>query len=131
MSKRICWAQFSQLEVSGKIMKFVVIGLLCLAVGGCSQTSSGSGTAVPTREKSAAVTAGMQKPKPKRKTCEEAIQAQSNAAMLGGALGMVGSFGGFGGRGGMVASQAASTAGTMVATSQSAKVQSGGMQECY
>lgn len=65
-----------------------------------------------------------------RDACDEAIQAQANAAMLGSALGMVGSFGGFGGRGGMVASQVASTAGNMVATSQSAKARAGVMQEC-
>jgi len=59
------------------------------------------------------------------------MQAQSNAAVLGGALGMVGSFGGFGGRGGMVASQVASTAGHVVATNQSAKARAGVMQECY
>lgn len=72
-----------------------------------------------------------QRPKTKRQSCDDAVKAQTNAAMLGGALGMVGSFGGFGGRGGMVVSQVASTAGTMVANSQSAKAQSGVMQECY
>lgn len=113
-------------------MKFVIIGLLCLAVAGCSQTSSGTETTASARGKSGAATAGMQKKRPttKRQACEEAVQAQTNAAMLTGALGMVGSFGGFGGRGGMVASQVASTAGNMVANSQSAKAHSGVMQEC-
>jgi len=44
---------------------------------------------------------------------------------------MVGSFGGLGGRGGMVASQVASTAGNMVATSQSANARARVMKECY
>lgn len=114
-------------------MKFFIIGLLCLAIGGCSQSSSETGATTSARGKSAVATGGMQKRKPetKRDACAEAVQAQSNAAMLGGALGMVGSFGGFGGRGGMVASQVASTAGNMVANSQSTKAQSGVMQECY
>lgn len=51
--------------------------------------------------------------------------------MLGGALSMVGGLGGFAGRGGMVASQVASTAGNVVATSQSAKARANVMQECY
>ncbi|MGB3815362.1 MAG: hypothetical protein WA950_19265 [Shinella sp.] len=114
-------------------MKLAIIGLLCLVIGGCSQSTSGPATTASVRGKSATASAGTQKQKPvtKRGGCEEAIRAQSNAAMLGGALGMVGSFGGFGGRGGMVASQVASTAGNMVANSQSAKAHSGGMQECY
>lgn len=114
-------------------MKFAIIGLLCLAVAGCSQTTSGSESAGSARGKTGAATAGMnkQRPKTKRQSCDDAVKAQTNAAMLGGALGMVGSFGGFGGRGGMVVSQVASTAGTMVANSQSAKAQSGVMQECY
>lgn len=111
-------------------MKFVIIGLLCLDVGGCSQTASGTGATTSARGKSVVATAGVQKkPATKREACAEATQAQSNAAMLGGALGLVGSFGGFGGRGSMVASQVASTAGNMVANSQSAKARSGGMQE--
>lgn len=114
-------------------MKFVVIGLLCLAVAGCSQTTSGTDSAASARGKSGVTTAGMHKKRPttKRQACEEAVKAQSNAAMLGGALGMVGGFGGFGGRGGMIVSQVASTAGNMVASSQSAKAQAGVMQECY
>ncbi|QYM71705.1 hypothetical protein K1X45_09035 [Pseudochrobactrum sp. Wa41.01b-1] len=114
-------------------MKFVLIGLLCLALGGCSQTSSQTGTTASVRGKSAVTTAGVQtrKPSTSRDACADAVRAQSNAAMLGGALGMVGGFGGFGGRGGMIAGQVASTAGTMVANSQSAKAQSGVMQECY
>lgn len=113
-------------------MKFAIIGLLCLAVAGCSQTASGPEAASPARGKSASA-AGMQKKKPagRQDACREAVQAQTNAAMLGGALGMVGSFGGFGGRGGMVASHVASTAGNVVAASQSARAQSGVMQECY
>ncbi|GAA5542266.1 MULTISPECIES: hypothetical protein [Brucella] len=114
-------------------MKFVIIGLLCLAVGGCSQTSSQTEATTSARGKTAVATAGMQKKRPttKRDACAQAVQQQSNAAMLGGALGMVGGFGGFGGRGGMIASQVASTAGNMVASSQSAKAQAGVMQECY
>lgn len=106
--------------------------MLCLAVAGCSPTAEGTAPSATSTGKSAVARAGAQKTAAKKEdACRDAIQAQSNAAMLGGALGMVGSLGGFGGRGGMVASQVASTAGNVVATSQSAKARAGVQSECY
>ncbi|HWK67972.1 MAG TPA: hypothetical protein VNS34_23865 [Rhizobiaceae bacterium] len=113
-------------------MKLAILGAVCLAVAGCSQTASGPETAAADNGKSVIAKAGTPKRAAEKKdACDEAVQAQTNAAMLGGALGMVGSFGGFGGRGGMVASQVASTAGNMVASNQSAKARAGVMRECY
>lgn len=113
-------------------MKIATIGAVCLAIAGCSQTASGPETAAAKNGKSVVARAGTQKTAAAKKdACDEAITAQTNAAMLGGALGMVGSFGGWGGRGGMVASQVASTAGNMVASNQSAKARAGVMRECY
>lgn len=113
-------------------MKIIAImGVVALALSGCSQTTEAPATAAYAGEKKPA-RAGQQKvAAQKRNACEEAVQAQTNAAMLEGALGMMGGLGGFAGRGGMVASQVASTAGSMVATSQSAKARAGVMQECY
>ena len=113
-------------------MKLAMIGVLCLAMAGCSQTTEGSGSSASASPKSAAPRAGAKKASSQktRDACDEAVKAHTNAAMLGGALGMVGSFGGYGGRGGMVASHVASTAGNMVATSQSAKAQAGVEREC-
>lgn len=112
-------------------MKAILIAMLCLSVAACSTTAGGpDNVAAATDKKPTAQASQKKNPARKKDACEEAMQAQTNAAMLGGALGMVGSFGGFAGRGGMVASQVASTAGSMVATSQSAKAQ-GMMQECY
>ena len=45
---------------------------------------------------------------------QKAAQAQTDAAMLGGALSMVGGFGGFAGRGGAVVAQAASVGGSLM-----------------
>ncbi|MGI6852559.1 hypothetical protein [Mesorhizobium sp. 1B3] len=112
-------------------MKIAIVGAVCLAIAGCSQTTSGPATTAAESGKSVSARAKTHKTAARnRDACDEAIQAQANAAMLGSALGMVGGFGGFGGRGGMVASQVASTAGNMVATSQSAKAHAGVMREC-
>ncbi|WP_028032714.1 hypothetical protein [Chelativorans sp. J32] len=110
-----------------------IVGLvsLALALAGCAQTA-GESTGLAFSEGKPAARASQQRTAATKKDgCSEAIQAQQNAAMLGGALGMVGSFGGLGGRGGMVASQVASTAGNMVATSQSANARARVMKECY
>lgn len=112
-------------------MKPVLIAMLCVAVSACSSTADAPAT-TSAASKKPAVGAGQTKTASRSKdACEEAMRAQTNAAMLGGALGMVGSLGGLGGRGGMVASQVAATAGNVVATSQSAKARADVMQECY
>jgi hypothetical protein len=106
-----------------------IVGALALVLGGCSQTSGDVTAATPAGMPAAR--AGQQKvAMQKRGSCEDAIQAQTNAAMLGGALGMMGGFGGLAGRGGAVAGQVASSVGSMVASSQSAKARAGVMQEC-
>lgn len=122
-------------------MKPVLVAMLCIAVSACSSTAEAPAPASTT---TASTTIGAASVKPAARAgetktaaargkdaCEQAMQAQTNAAMLGGALGMVGSFGGLGGRGGMVASQVAATAGNVVANSQSARARAGVMQECY
>jgi secreted effector protein SseD len=45
---------------------------------------------------------------------KQAADAETGAAVLGGALSMVGSFGGFGGRGGAIAGSVASQGGALV-----------------
>ena len=100
---------------------------LALVLAGCSQTA-GSPTAASAGEKPAARVATRQPAAAgKKDACEQAMQAQTNAAMLGSALGMVG---GLGGRGGAIAGQVASTAGSMVAQSQSASASAQVMREC-
>ncbi len=115
-------------------MKSLVIVMLCGALAACSQTAGSGGQEMASATKPAAQSrqaSAKQAAGKKADTCDEAIQAQANSAMLGGALGMVGSFGGFGGRGGAVAAQVASTAGGMVARSQSQKAQEAVMRECH
>lgn len=103
---------------------------LALVLAGCSQTA-GSPTAASAGEKPAARVATRQPAAAgKKDACEQAMQAQTNAAMLGSALGMVGGLGGLGGRGGAIAGQVASTAGSMVAQSQSASASAQVMREC-
>lgn len=112
--------------------RIVNAGLVALALvlAGCSQTAEGP-TAASAGEKPAARTAARQPAAADKKdACEEAMQAQTNAAMLGGALGVVGGLGGFGGRGGAIAGQVASTAGGMVARSQSDSARTKVMREC-
>ena len=116
-------------------MKPVLIAMLCVAVSACSSTAEAPATTSATNSaitRKPAARAGQTKTASRgNDACEQAMRAQTNAAMLGGALGMVGSLGGLGGRGGMVASQVAATAGNVVATSQSAKARADVMQECY
>lgn len=114
-------------------MKSLVIVMLCGTLAACSQTAGSGGQETASAAKPA-VQSRQAAAKQAGKTadsCDEAIQAQANSAMLGGALGMVGSFGGYGGRGGAVAAQVASTAGGMVARSQSQKAQEAVMRECH
>lgn len=85
--------------------------------------------------------AGVVQPRPAGRAAEQqvaercaeaankAAQAQTSAAMLGGALSMAGGLG-FGGRGGMVAAQAASVGGQVVQSQASAKAQAELQQEC-
>lgn len=107
-------------------MKLIVLmSAIALALAGNSATAApagGKSTVRASQQKSAAK---------KREACEEAMRAETNAAMLGSALGMVGSLGGLAGRGGALAGQIASTAGDMVAREQSASARAGVTQKCY
>ncbi|WP_395450472.1 hypothetical protein ACHMW7_12095 [Aminobacter sp. UC22_36] len=99
-------------------MKRAIALILCGVLAACSQTTSTTSTMKTAGAPKAAAQAA---PKGKKLTtaqrCEEAMrkatQAQTNAAMLGGALSMVGGFGGFG-RGGAIAAQAASVGGSLM-----------------
>lgn len=103
---------------------------LALVLAGCSQTAESPAATSAGGKTSTRVAARQPVAAKKKDACEEAMQAQTNAAMLGGALGMVGGLGGFGGRGGAIAGQVASTAGGMVARSQSASASAQVMREC-
>ena len=102
-----------------------LVGVAALALAGCTQTTGNAITKEPAG-RTASARVDRQKTRAETKdACLEAMQAQTNAAMLGGALGMVGGFGGFAGRGGAVAGHIASTAGGVIAN-QAAN----GAQDC-
>ncbi|MBB6464166.1 hypothetical protein HNQ96_000013 [Aminobacter lissarensis] len=99
-------------------MKRAIGLMMCGVLAACSQTTSTTST---TKTAGAPKAAAQLAPKGKKLTaaqrCEEAMrkatQAQTNAAMLGGALSMVGGLGGFG-RGGAIAGSVASVGGSLV-----------------
>ncbi|MFC3209246.1 hypothetical protein [Aquamicrobium soli] len=107
-----------------------IVGFLALALAGCSQTSSGSAIATPAGAKSPA-RAAQKTPAPKQGSCEQAMQAQTNAAMLGSVLGMAGGLGGFAGNGGAIAGQVAATGGSLIANSQANSARAAMMRDCY
>jgi secreted effector protein SseD len=99
-------------------MKRAIALMMCGVLAACSQTTSTTST---TTTAGAPKTAAQVAPRGKKLTaaqrCEEAMrkatQAQTNAAMLGGALSMVGGFGGLG-RGGAIAGSVASVGGSLM-----------------
>ncbi|OKO83016.1 hypothetical protein [Bradyrhizobium sp. AS23.2] len=95
-------------------MKIAIV-VLGVAVAGCNQTTSSTADRSPVGQQ---LTAGRTSAKQAAARCAETAQraadAQTNAAMVGGALSMVGGFGGMGGRGGEVAAQAASMGGSVI-----------------
>jgi hypothetical protein len=121
--------------------KFAILAL-AVAVAGCSQTTGSGGpkaqtkiappSAKETRTAPSLVKEAHASAQPVRcaDAANEAAKAQTNAAMLGGALSMVGGLGGLGGRGGMVAAQAASVGGSVVQSQASAKSQAALNAEC-
>lgn len=104
-----------------------MLAVMALALAGCNQTATGTTSAEPAQAKVSA-RGGQQKAAAvdKKDACAKAMEKQTNAAMLGGALGMVGGLGGFAGRGGAVAGHVASTAGGLIANQNA-----NDMQECY
>lgn len=100
-------------------MKTAIALMLCGALAACSQTTSTTSTMKTAGAPKAAaqVTKGKSGKMTAEQRCAEAMrkatQAQTNAAMLGGALSMVGGFGGLG-RGGAIAAQAASVGGSLM-----------------
>lgn len=98
-------------------MKRAILLILCGLAAACSQTATTSSPG-PAAKASARTSAKATTRQAAAANCEQAMrkatQAQTNAAMLGGALSMVGGFGGFGGRGGAIAAQAASVGGSLV-----------------
>lgn len=115
-------------------MRAAAILVLCASLAACSQTAS-EPTAYTSEPAKPARTAAAEKPKPspvaaKAAACDEAIKRQSNAQMIGGALGMVGGFGGWGGRGGAVAASVASSAGGMIANAQARQAEAAVMRDC-
>ena len=115
-------------------MRAAAILVLCASLVACSQTAR-EPTAYTSEPAKPARTAAAEKPKPspvaaKAAACDEAIKRQSNAQMIGGALGMVGGFGGWGGRGGAVAASVASSAGGMIANAQARQAEAAVMRDC-
>lgn len=111
--------------------QIAIVSAVALVLSGCSQTTGGATSETTAGSKASARAVGQQKvASQKRDACEEAVRGQSNAAMLGSALGMVGGLGGFAGRGGAIAGQVASTGGSMIAQSQASNARAS-MQDCY
>jgi secreted effector protein SseD len=117
-------------------MKVMIVIASALALAACGQTTGAArrapaagGPQLATVQKQA----GTAKSNDAAQRCTDAMnkaaQAQTNAAMLGGALNMVGGLGGFGGRGGAIAAQAASVGGSVVQSQASAKAQAD-LQQC-
>jgi hypothetical protein len=124
-----------------KFMKHCIPLVLVLALSGCSQTTP-AGQSMSTADqklngKANTVTAASSaKAKAKaggdvRVACAEAMKKQRDQAMLGSALGMAGGVVGFGGRGGAIASQVASTAGSLVAEQNRQQAQTAIQRDCY
>jgi hypothetical protein len=116
-------------------MRALLIAALCGSLAACSQTTATvdaeGGHHTPRQARTAAAAHPSQTAAAAAADeCDKAIQNQTNAAMLGGALGMAGAFGGFGGRGGAIAGQVASTAGGAIARSQSAQARANVMHQC-
>lgn len=113
-------------------MKLIaVVSVVALVLSGCSQTTGDATSATSAESKTTVRPVGQRKTAAqKRDACEEAVRGQTNAAMLGSALGMVGGLGGFAGRGGAIAGQVASTGGSMIAQSQAGNARAK-MQDCY
>jgi hypothetical protein len=63
--------------------------------------------------------------------CEETMKKQMDQAVLGSALGMAGGAFGFAGRGGAIASQVASTAGSLVAEQKRREAEAAVRRDCY
>lgn len=115
-------------------MRAAAILVLCASLAACSQTAT-EPAAYTSEPAKPARTAAAEKPKPspvaaKAAACDEAVKRQSNAQMIGGALGMVGGFGGWGGRGGAVAASVASSAGGMIANAQARQAEAAVMRDC-
>jgi len=125
-------------------MKIMIVMACAFALAACGQTTGSARrapalaepavTALPKEETQPRTVAA--RPPPKTAAADRcadaanrAVQAQTNAAMLGGALSMVGGLGGLGGRGGMIAAQAASVGGSVVQSQARAQAHAG-MQEC-
>lgn len=108
--------------------RVAIMGVIALALVGCNQTGGGS-AASPGRE--AVAGAGQQKAAARKDPCAEAVQAQTNAAVLGGALDLVGNVAGLGGGDAATVGHVASVTSNVVAATQSASARTKGMQECY
>ncbi len=107
-----------------------IVSVVALVLAGCSQTTAPTSTTSAASKPSARLVGQQKAAARKRDACEEAVRGQTNAAMLGSALGMVGGLGGFAGRGGAIAGQVASTGGSMIAQSQANNARVS-MQDCY
>jgi hypothetical protein len=124
-------------------MKVMIVMAGALALAACGQTT-GSARRAPTVAVAPGMAGVVQSPQAGAASSKQAgqiaqrcadaatkaAQAQTNAAMLGSALGMVGGLGGFGGRGGMVAAQAVSVGGSVVQSQASANARADLQKEC-
>lgn len=127
-------------------MKAHVLLALMLPLVGCSQTAPapaaapGAAPGAPTSSKpggkppvtAAAAPGGKAKAEEvAMAACEETMKKQMDQAMIGSALGMAGGAFGFAGRGGAIASQVASTAGSLVAAQKRREAEAAIRRDCY
>ncbi len=120
-------------------MKHYIPLVLVLALCGCSQTTpAGQSTTTADQTLNGKANTGTPAYSAKAKAggdvrvaCAEAMKKQRDQAMLGSALGMAGGVVGFGGRGGAIASQVASTAGSLVAEQTRQQAQTAIRRDCY
>jgi hypothetical protein len=98
--------------------------LACVLMAGCS-TANTAQTQSPARAQ-----AQTKSSTDCRQAAQKAVEAQTNAAVIGSALSVAGGIGGFGGHGGAIVGQAASIGGTVVQAQARNQAQSA-MAECH
>lgn len=125
-------------------MKTHVLLLLILPLVGCSQTAPAPGSnpapvaatsprpdGKPTATAVAATGGKATAGEVGMAACEETMKKQMDQAVLGSALGMAGGALGFAGRGGAIASQVASTAGSLAAAQTRRQAEAALSRDCY
>ncbi len=113
-------------------MKNGIFLALIIALAGC-QTGQMQADSSP----AASAVSGKKRGKPigKETACadaaKKAVQARTNAAMLGGVLSMAGGLGGLAGNGGAIVGQAASVGGSVLQSQAASAAQAGIAENCH